>query len=172
MTMFQLVGPPSCPSLLNWALPIFTKLNIDIVASSREKVTSLFFHNFFFLLAKRCNIFWWRNAMNVNIPPTPPCVCKNDKICIYLLERDWRFLRLPGNPQPLSYIYNIHIYIYIVYIYIVYICIYIVYIYDYILYFVVFWFFLCLVHSSHSFCALLRRHGYVDDVDVVCMFTR
>ena len=27
-------------------------------------------------------------------PPTPPFVCKNDKMCIYLSERDWRFLRL------------------------------------------------------------------------------
>ena len=47
--------------------------------------------------------------MNANIPPTTPHLyartTKYAYIIIYLSERDWRFLRLPGNPQPLPYIY-------------------------------------------------------------------
>ena len=53
-------------------------------------------------------------------PTTPHLYARTTKyayIIIYLSERDWRFLRLPGNPQPLPYIYNI--YIYMIYIYII-----------------------------------------------------
>ena len=65
---------------------------------------------------QRNNIFLWRNAMNANIPPTTPHLyartTKYAYIIIYLSERDWRFLRLPGNLQPLPSIYIIyHIYI-------------------------------------------------------------
>ena len=56
---------------------------------------------------QRNNIFWWCNAMKVNITsPTSPCLC--------LSERDSRFLHAPGNLKPLPYIY-IYRYIYILY---------------------------------------------------------
>ena len=94
------------------------------------------------------NIFWWRYAMNVNIPPTPPPICMQERQkYAYIYQRDWRFLRLPRNPQPLYrerrerdiclcisiYIY-IYVYVYLyVYIYIYIMCVYVyIYIYMYI----------------------------------------